>query len=121
LQEPLSVAQLFRAFHAQAKPLAYVITEVEILDQAAFNEFSPKVPATMHSRSVESISFVGERLSRSKVMRRSALSSASSSHSFRATVVCKCREYPDRIDDSPDICDGILSGSMRIRDGSPGA
>jgi uncharacterized protein (DUF1330 family) len=33
--------------HAQAKPLAYVITEVEILDQAAFNEFSPKVPATM--------------------------------------------------------------------------
>jgi uncharacterized protein (DUF1330 family) len=36
-----------QGLHAQAKPLAYVITEVEILDQAAFNEFSPKVPATM--------------------------------------------------------------------------
>jgi uncharacterized protein (DUF1330 family) len=32
---------------AQGKPLAYAITEVEIIDQAAFNEFSPKVPATM--------------------------------------------------------------------------
>jgi len=36
-----------QGLHAQAKPLAYVITEVEILDQAAFDEFSPKVPATM--------------------------------------------------------------------------
>ena len=36
-----------QGLHAQAKPLAYVITEVEIIDQAAFNEFSPKVPATM--------------------------------------------------------------------------
>jgi len=36
-----------QGLHAQAKPLAYAITEVEILDQAAFNEFSPKVPATM--------------------------------------------------------------------------
>ncbi len=33
--------------YAQAKPLAYAITEVEIIDQTAFNEFSPKVPATM--------------------------------------------------------------------------
>src|SRR5262245_41556277 len=36
-----------QGLHAQAKPAAYVITEVEIIDQAAFNEFSPKVPATM--------------------------------------------------------------------------
>ena len=33
--------------HAQAKPPAYVITHTEIINQAAFNEFSSKVPATM--------------------------------------------------------------------------
>jgi uncharacterized protein (DUF1330 family) len=36
-----------QGLHAQAKPPAYVITETNITDQAAFNEFSPKVPATM--------------------------------------------------------------------------
>ncbi len=40
-------AAAIHGLHAQAKPLAYVITEAEIIDQAAFNEFSPKVPATM--------------------------------------------------------------------------
>jgi len=39
-------AAAIHGLHAQGKPLAYVITEVEIIDQAAFNEFSPKVPAT---------------------------------------------------------------------------
>jgi uncharacterized protein (DUF1330 family) len=32
-----------QGLHAQAKPKAYVITEVEIINQEAFNEFSPKV------------------------------------------------------------------------------
>lgn len=40
-------AAAIHGLHAQGKPLAYAITEVEIIDQAAFNEFSPKVPATM--------------------------------------------------------------------------
>jgi uncharacterized protein (DUF1330 family) len=40
-------AAAIHVLHAQGKPLAYAITEVEIIDHAAFNEFSPKVPATM--------------------------------------------------------------------------
>jgi uncharacterized protein (DUF1330 family) len=40
-------AAAVQGLHAQAKPPAYVITETNITDQAAFNEFSPKVPATM--------------------------------------------------------------------------
>jgi hypothetical protein len=66
-------AAAIHGLHAQAKPLAYAITEVEIIDQAAFNEFSPKVPATMQP-------FGGKYLVRGgKVfaldgMRRSALS-----------------------------------------------
>ena len=36
-----------QGLHAQAKPPAYVITHTEVIDQAAFNEFSSKVPATM--------------------------------------------------------------------------
>jgi uncharacterized protein (DUF1330 family) len=40
-------AAVVQGLHAQAKPPAYVITEVEIIDQEAFNQFSPKVPATM--------------------------------------------------------------------------
>ena len=32
-----------QGLHAQAKPKAYVITEIEVLDQAAFKEFLPKV------------------------------------------------------------------------------
>jgi len=66
-------ATAIHGLHAQAKPLAYAITEVEIIDQAAFNEFSPKVPATMQP-------FGGKYLVRGgKVfaldgMRRSALS-----------------------------------------------
>ena len=40
-------AAAIQGLHAQAKPPAYVITETNIIDQAAFNEFSPKVPATM--------------------------------------------------------------------------
>ncbi len=35
-----------QVLHAQAKPPAYVVTATEITDQAAFNEFSPKVLAT---------------------------------------------------------------------------
>lgn len=33
-------AGAIQALHAQAKPPAYVITEVDIIDQAAFKEFS---------------------------------------------------------------------------------
>ena len=36
-----------QGLHAQAKAPAYVITLTDITDQAAFNEFSPKVSATM--------------------------------------------------------------------------
>ena len=36
-------AATIQGLHAQAKPKAYVITEVEILDQDAFKEFLPKV------------------------------------------------------------------------------
>jgi uncharacterized protein (DUF1330 family) len=32
-----------QGLHAQAKPKAYVITEVEIINQEAFKEFAPKV------------------------------------------------------------------------------
>src|ERR1051325_696526 len=32
-----------QALHAQAKPKAYVIIETEVLDEAAFKEFLPKV------------------------------------------------------------------------------
>ena len=38
-----------QGLHAQAKPPAYVITHTEVIDQAAFNEFSSKVPATMQA------------------------------------------------------------------------
>ena len=33
--------------HAQAKPPGYIITEVEIIDQAKFNEFAPKASASL--------------------------------------------------------------------------
>jgi uncharacterized protein (DUF1330 family) len=36
-------AAMIQSLHAQAKSKAYIITEVEIIDQEAFNEFSPKV------------------------------------------------------------------------------
>ena len=36
-------AAAIQGLHAQAKPKAYIITEVEIINQEAFNEFSPKV------------------------------------------------------------------------------
>jgi len=36
-----------QGLHAQAKPLGYIITEVEIIDQAAFNEFGPKAAAAL--------------------------------------------------------------------------
>ena len=32
-----------QALHAQAKPKAYVVIETEVLDEAAFKEFLPKV------------------------------------------------------------------------------
>ena len=32
-----------QGLHAQAKPVAYVITETEVLDQAALKEYLPKV------------------------------------------------------------------------------
>ena len=59
-----------QAIHAQAKPLGYIITEVEIIDQAAFNEFGPKAAAALQ-KSGENISSAGERLSPSKARRRS--------------------------------------------------
>ena len=40
------VALAIQGLHAQAKPPAYVITEVEIIDQTAYKEFGPKVSAT---------------------------------------------------------------------------
>jgi uncharacterized protein (DUF1330 family) len=40
-------ATAIHALHAQAKPPAYVITEVEIADEAAFKEFAPKVSAAL--------------------------------------------------------------------------
>jgi len=36
-----------QGLHAQTKPLGYIITEVEIIDQAAFNEFAPKASAAL--------------------------------------------------------------------------
>ena len=36
-----------QGLHAQAKPLAYVITEVTITDEAAFKEFAAKTDATI--------------------------------------------------------------------------
>jgi uncharacterized protein (DUF1330 family) len=42
-------AAAIQGLHAQAKSPAYVITEVEILDEAAFKEFSPKVGKTMEA------------------------------------------------------------------------
>lgn len=40
-------AAAIQSLHAQAKPPAYIITEVEIIDDAAFKEFAPKVSAAM--------------------------------------------------------------------------
>ena len=40
-------AATVQGLHAQAKPPAYVITEVEIINDEAFKEFAPKVDATM--------------------------------------------------------------------------
>ena len=40
-------AATVQGLHAQAKPPAYVITEVEIINEEAFKEFAPKVDATM--------------------------------------------------------------------------
>jgi uncharacterized protein (DUF1330 family) len=42
-------AAAIQGLHAQAKPPAYVITEVEVLDEAAFKEFSPKVGKTVEA------------------------------------------------------------------------
>lgn len=42
-------AMAIQGLHAQAKPPAYVITEVDIIDEAAFKEFSPKVAKTVES------------------------------------------------------------------------
>ena len=36
-------AVAIQALHAQAKPKAYVVIETEVLDEAAFKEFLPKV------------------------------------------------------------------------------
>jgi uncharacterized protein (DUF1330 family) len=38
-----------QGLHAQAKPPGYIITEVEVIDQAAFNEFSPKASASLQA------------------------------------------------------------------------
>ena len=42
-------AAAISVLHAQAKPPAYVITEVEILNETAFKEFSPKVGQTVQA------------------------------------------------------------------------
>ena len=42
-------AAAIQALHAQAKPPAYVITEVEIINEGAFKEFSPKVAKTVEA------------------------------------------------------------------------
>jgi uncharacterized protein (DUF1330 family) len=36
-----------QGLHAQAKPMGYVVTEVTIIDEAAFKEFSSKTQATV--------------------------------------------------------------------------
>jgi uncharacterized protein (DUF1330 family) len=38
-----------QAIHAQGKAPAYVITEVDVIDEAAFKEFSPKVGQTVQA------------------------------------------------------------------------
>src|SRR5947209_17752010 len=38
-----------QGLHAQAKPPAYVITEVDIINEAAFKEFSPKVAQSVQA------------------------------------------------------------------------
>jgi uncharacterized protein (DUF1330 family) len=42
-------AAAIQGLHAQAKPPAYVITEVEVINEAAFKEFSPKVGKTVEA------------------------------------------------------------------------
>lgn len=42
-------AAAIQVLNAQAKPPAYVITEVEIVNEAAFKEFSPKVGQTVQA------------------------------------------------------------------------
>jgi len=42
-------AMAMQGLHAQAKPPAYVVTEVDIIDEAAFKEFSPKVAKTVEA------------------------------------------------------------------------
>jgi uncharacterized protein (DUF1330 family) len=42
-------AAALQGLHAQAKPPAYVITEVDIIDEAGFKEFSPKVAKTVEA------------------------------------------------------------------------
>jgi uncharacterized protein (DUF1330 family) len=42
-------AAAIQGLHAQAKPPAYVVTEVDIINEAAFREFSPKVAKTVES------------------------------------------------------------------------
>ena len=40
-------AAAIQGLHAQAKPMGYVVTEVTIIDEAAFKEFSSKTQATV--------------------------------------------------------------------------
>jgi uncharacterized protein (DUF1330 family) len=42
-------AMVIQGLHAQAKPPAYVVTEVDIIDEAAFKEFSPQVAKTVEA------------------------------------------------------------------------
>jgi uncharacterized protein (DUF1330 family) len=42
-------AGAIQALHAQAKAPAYVITEVDIINEAAFKEFSPQVAKTVEA------------------------------------------------------------------------
>lgn len=42
-----------QGLHAQAKPPAYIITEFEIIDQAAIKEFAPKVAELVKASGVK--------------------------------------------------------------------
>ncbi len=42
-------AAAIQSLHAQAKPPAYVVTEVDVIDETAFKEFSPKVGQTVQA------------------------------------------------------------------------
>jgi hypothetical protein len=60
-----------QGLHAQATPKAYVVTEIEVIDQAAQDAYIPKVGEGL-SQLAAHIWHEAEKLSRSKAKRRSA-------------------------------------------------